>query len=166
MATNDYHFVTQWCFEAHIEEVADVLSQVECLASWWPTVYLSVRVIDPGDSNGIGKRMDLLTKGCLPYKFRWELEVVEASPPHGFTIIAKGDYVGRGVWTLTQIGDIARVEFDWQIRAEKPLLRRTSWALRPLVRWDHKWAMRQGQCCLCAEIKRRRRSAQILEYAL
>jgi hypothetical protein len=58
---------------------------------------------------------------------------------------------------------LAEVEFDWRIRAEKPVLKAFSWAMKPLFSWNHHWAMDVGQQCLCAEIKRRRRESQVRE---
>ncbi|MEZ0327102.1 MAG: polyketide cyclase [Fimbriimonas sp.] len=165
MRANDYHFVTRWCFQAEIEEVASILEDIESLCTWWPTVYLHIQTLEPGEHNGIGRKVDLLTKGRLPYKLRWQFTVIDSNSPHGFTIEACGDFVGRGVWKLVQNGQLAEVEFDWRIRAEKPILKTFSWALKPVFSWNHCWAMEQGQECLCAEIKRRRREAQVRELA-
>jgi hypothetical protein len=135
------------------------LEDIDSLSEWWPMVYLRVTTVDLGGDNGIGRRVDLLTKGRLPYKLRWQFVVVSNHSPHGFTIEAEGDFVGRGEWKLVQNGDLAEVEFDWRIRAEKPILRTFSWAMKPVFAWNHRWAMDQGQRCLCAELKRRRRLA-------
>ncbi|HSI72124.1 MAG TPA: SRPBCC family protein [Fimbriimonas sp.] len=165
MRSNDYHFVSRWCFQARIEEVAAILEEIESLPDWWPMVYLQVRILDPGANNGIGRKVDLLTKGRLPYQLRWQFTVVDNNNPYGFTIEAEGDFVGRGVWRLVQNGPLAEVEFDWRIRAEKPILKSMSWAMKPVFEWNHRWAMDQGQECLCAEIKRRRRTANKLDLA-
>lgn len=159
MAVADYHFVTRWSFEATAAEISDILSDIDSLSRWWPTVYLEVKTVAPGDERGIGRRVDLLTKGRLPYRLRWQFTVVESNPPHGFTIEAVGDFVGRGVWTLTESAGRTDVEFDWRIRAEKPLLKRMTFALRPVFSWNHDWAMKQGERSLRAEIARRRGAA-------
>lgn len=66
MATNDYHFVTTWQIAASPDEISSVLSDAAGLARWWPSVYLQVRVVDDGDHLGVGKVVDLRTKGVLP----------------------------------------------------------------------------------------------------
>jgi hypothetical protein len=165
LASNDYHFITQWCFTARVEEIAEILEDIDGLARWWPTVYLDVHTLQSGDAAGIGRRVDLLTKGRLPYKLRWQFTVIENNRPYGFTIQAQGDFVGRGEWKLEQNGEIAQVVFDWRIRAEKPILKAFSWAMKPVFSWNHRWAMDQGQQCLCAELKRRRRLAPDREAA-
>ncbi len=156
MAKNEYHFITRWSFDASIEEVAVILEDVETLAHWWPSVYLRVNVLDEGDANGIGKRVDLLTKGYLPYKLRWHFEVVSSDAPRGYAIEARGDFHGVGKWVLEQDGAKANVTYDWRVAANKPLLKKLSWLMKPVFSWNHHWAMEQGDRCLRAEIERRR----------
>jgi hypothetical protein len=42
-------------YQATVEEVSEILQDAEGLARWWPSVYLDVKVLDPGDERGIGK---------------------------------------------------------------------------------------------------------------
>lgn len=156
MSTSDYHFVTTWRVEATAGEVADVLADPVGLARWWPSVYLDVQELAPADAHGVGRRARLVTKGWLPYTLRWELEVVESRDRHGFTIVATGDFDGRGVWTFEQSGRFVDITYDWRIRAEKPLLRRLSFVLKPIFAANHRWAMAQGEESLVLELRRRR----------
>ena len=65
MASNDYHFITHWHVRASREEISEILSDAEDLPRWWPSVYLDVRVLEPGDENGVGRVVDLYTQaGC------------------------------------------------------------------------------------------------------
>jgi hypothetical protein len=80
---------------------------------------------------------------------------VEARSPEGATIEAWGDLTGRGTWTLKQRGPDVLLTYDWQVRAEKPLLRRLSSVLKPLFAWNHRWAMAKGEAGLQREIDRR-----------
>ena len=162
-AANDYHFVTTWRLPATRDEIADVLADAADLARWWPSVYLEVDVREPGDERGLGRAVDLHTKGWLPYTLRWRFRVVESQPPEGFTIAAEGDFVGRGVWTLREVADagtpggpVTDVEYDWRIRAEKGLLRSLSPVMRPLFGANHRWAMARGEARLRLELARRR----------
>jgi hypothetical protein len=154
--TNDYQFFSRWRVDGTCGEVADVLGDPLALARWWPSVYLSVDEIAPPDANGLGRRVRLLTKGWLPYTIAWEFEVVDSRYPHGFTIVARGDFDGRGVWTFTQDGGSVDITYDWRLRAEKPLLRNLSFLLRPLFEANHRWAMAQGETSLRLELARRR----------
>jgi hypothetical protein len=156
LPSNIYHFVSHWRVAATIEEVSDVLGKAEELPRWWPSVYLSVDVLEPGDADGIGKVVELHTRGWLPYTLRWSFRVVKSHPPDGYTIEAWGDFVGRGVWAFWQDGDISDITYDWQIRADKPLLRWFSPILKPIFRANHRWAMARGEESLVRELARRR----------
>ncbi len=155
MASNDYHFITDWRVEGTIEEISDILGDAVALKRWWPSVYLDVKQLKQGDKNGMGKEVDLYTKGWLPYTLRWQFTVTEAHYPHGFTLVARGDFVGRGIWTLTQNGRYAEVRYDWKIDAEKPLLKYFSFIMKPIFSANHRWAMAQGEQSLKLELARR-----------
>ena len=154
-ARNDYVFVTRWRVQASIEDVSAILDDAADLPRWWPAVYLDVRVVEPGDDRGIGRVVELFTKGWLPYTLRWRFRVTENRQPHGFSLEASGDLAGRGVWTLTQDGAYAEVVYDWRVRADKPLLRYLSFILKPIFAANHRWAMARGEESLKRELARR-----------
>ncbi len=155
MASNDYHFITNWQVEGDINEVADILSDARALKRWWPSVYLEVKQLKPSGEDGVGKVVDLYTKGWLPYTLRWQFEVTKLSHPHGFTLVASGDFVGRGIWTLKQNGRYVDVLYDWKIEAEKPLLKYFSPIMKPIFAANHRWAMAKGEESLRLELARR-----------
>ncbi|HEU0013761.1 MAG TPA: hypothetical protein VFQ45_08760 [Longimicrobium sp.] len=156
MPSNDYHFVTHWRLRGNAREVSDILGDAESLSRWWPSVYLDVRQVEPGDEAGVGRVVELHTRGWLPYTLRWSFRVTRADAPRGFVIEAWGDFAGRGEWIIAQDGACVDVTFDWRVRADKPLLRRLSWLLRPLFAANHRWAMRMGERSLALELARRR----------
>ena len=155
---SEYHFITHWQVEGTVEEVSDILEDVESLVRWWPSVYLDVKVLEPGGERGVGKLVSLYTKGWLPYTLRWQFRVTESRYPYGYTLQAWGDFEGRGIWTLEQAGRIANITYDWQILANKPLLRTLSFLLRPIFSANHRWAMARGEESLKLELARRRAS--------
>jgi hypothetical protein len=155
VGSNEYHFVTRWRVPGTVQEVSDVLGDAEGLARWWPSVYLDVRVLEPGDAHGVGKVVRLHTKGWLPYTLRWEFRVTESRAPHGYAIEAQGDFVGHGIWTFEQDGRWVNLTYDWRIRADEPLLRFGSFLLKPIFEANHRWAMAQGQTSLRRELARR-----------
>ena len=163
MAANEYHFITTWRIHGTPTEVSEILGDAAALPRWWPSVYLDVRVLDPGDDSGLGKTVELWTKGFLPYTLRWRFTVSASEPPTGFRIEASGDFVGRGIWTLTAIADpdpqggpAMLVTYDWLIVAEKGVLKNLSAIMKPIFSANHHWAMARGQESLQLEIARRR----------
>lgn len=157
-----YHFITRWRVKAGCEEVYRILEDVDALAVWWPSVYLDVKVLEKGQPGGVGKLVELFTKGWLPYSLRWKFRVTETSFPTGFSLEAIGDFVGTGVWTFRQEGDTCVVTYDWNISAEKPLLKKLTWLLRPAFAANHEWAMRKGLTSLELELRRRRGEREVL----
>lgn len=151
-----YHFITRWHFNnTRCEAVYRILEDVEPLARWWPSVYLDVKEREKGQPGGVGKVVELYTKGWLPYTLRWTFRVTRADFPKGFALEAQGDFIGSGVWTFRQEGEDCLVEYDWKISAAKPLLRRLSGLLRSVFSANHEWAMRQGKISLELELRRR-----------
>jgi hypothetical protein len=152
----EYHFVTNWKISGTTQEVAEVLGDPLGLVRWWPSVYLRVTELKPGNpETGVGRVIDLYTKGWLPYTLRWQFEVTESRGTAGFTLVADGDFVGTGVWTFTQQGEVVDVQYDWRIRADKPLLRYGSFVFRPIFSANHHWAMARGEESLKLELQRR-----------
>ena len=154
MPTNDYHFITVWRVESTIDEVSTILGDAPDLVRWWPSVYLEVKVLEPGDERGLGKVVRLYTKGWLPYTLRWDFRVTEVRN-EGFTLVAWGDFDGRGIWTFEQDGPWVNITYDWKIKAEKPLLRYFSFIMKPIFSANHHWAMARGEESLKLEIARR-----------
>jgi hypothetical protein len=156
MAANEYHFITTWRIPARREEIADVLGDAPSLARWWPSVYLAVEVVEPGDPSGVGALVDLYTKGFLPYTLRWQIRVTRSDPPNGFALDASGDFVGHGIWSFEQDGPDAIATYDWQIFAEKGVLKTLSVIMKPIFAANHRWAMARGEESLRLELARRR----------
>ena len=163
---NEYQFITHWRVEATCGEVADVLGDPLALPRWWPSVYLAAEELRPPDARGVGGRVRVHTKGWLPYTLRWEFSVVESRYPDGFTIAANGDFEGRGVWTFRQDRRFVDIDYDWRIRAEKPLLRALSPLLRPLFEANHRWAMARGEESLQLELARTRAASTAARAAV
>jgi hypothetical protein len=155
MATNEYHFVTDWRVRGAVEEVSEILEDALGLPRWWPSVYLEVEELEPGDASGTGRVIGLLTKGWLPYTLRWKFRITESNHPHGFSLHAFGDFEGTGVWTFTQDGEFVHIIYNWRIRADKPLLKALSFLLKPIFSANHRWAMARGLDSLKLELERR-----------
>jgi len=171
MVNNQYHFVTVWRAQSTLEEITEVVGDAPGLIRWWPSVYLEVKILEPGGQDGVGKVIGLYTKGWLPYTLRWQFKVTEVNHPHGFTLEAWGDFVGRGIWTFEKEvesgGDDApnetgwiKITYDWKINAEKPLLRYFSFIMKPIFSANHHWAMAMGAESLKLELARRHATSQ------
>jgi Polyketide cyclase / dehydrase and lipid transport len=156
MTAPEYRFISRWKVLGSPDEVAAILRDGADLPRWWPAVYLAAEESAPGGADGVGRRVRLHTKGWLPYTLRWELTVTESRGAAGFSVSAAGDLAGEGRWIFTPVGAWTLVEYDWRVRAEKPLLKILSPVFRPILAWNHRWAMRVGEESLRRELARRR----------
>jgi hypothetical protein len=158
--TPEYAFVSHWQLLGTTREISEVLGDALQLPRWWPSVYLKVEELAPGDPRtGVGRTIALHTRGRLPYTLRWSFRVTESDPPNGFKLAADGDFVGTGEWIFAQDGEFVDITYDWRIRADKPLLRFGTPILRPIFAANHRWAMAQGERSLDRELRRRRGAA-------
>jgi hypothetical protein len=156
MQANEFRILTRWSVEAGISEVAAILMEPELFPDWWGEVYLGIRVLDRGAPDGTGGRIAIHSKGWLPYRLNWTATVTESRAPHGWTVAATGDLTGAGTWTLTQKGPCAEILYDWRVTADRPLFRVMAPVLKPVMAWNHRWAMARGEDGLKREILRRR----------
>jgi hypothetical protein len=156
MPANDYQFVTRWRLPGSPEQVSDLLGDTETVSRIWPSLYTRARVVEPGDEHGLGRVVQVVTRGHLPYTLRWSYRIVDSRHPNGYSIEARGDMVGTGVWTFEPDGDSTRVTYEWRVRTEKPLLRLLSPILKPLFKSNHDRVMADGERALRAELERRR----------
>ena len=156
MPTNDYHFIDRWRLEGGVKEVADILEDAQSLPRWWGSVYFEAEEVEPGGEHGIGKLIRLRAGGWLPYTLRINFRTVASNYPHGFTMDATGDLEGKGIWTFEQDGDFVNVTYDWTIKANKPIIEKFSFLLKPIFRSNHNWTMNRGAESLKLELLRRR----------
>ena len=153
--SNSYHFFTDWRVRGSAEEVFDIVAAAGEYPRWWPAVYLEVVETAAGDARGVGRCFELHTRGWLPYTLRWGSCATEVERPWKLAIRAGGDFEGRGEWRLAQDGEFVNLRFEWELRAEKPLLRDFSWLLRSVFAANHRWAMACGEESLRLELARR-----------
>jgi len=156
VAENRYHFVDRWRVEGDLKEVADILEDALALPGWWGSVYFDVKEIEPGGEGGIGKLISLHAGGWLPYTLRINFRTIASNYPHGFSMDATGDLEGLGIWTFEQDGDFVNVTYDWTIRANKRIIEKLSFLLKPIFRSNHNWTMKRGAESLRLELLRRR----------
>jgi len=157
MPTADYHFVDRWRVEADRKEVADIIEDALGLPRWWGSVYFEVKELEPGEGNhGTGKLIHVRAGGWLAYTLKINFRTVESRYPSGFTMDATGDLEGKGIWTFEPDGPFVNVTYDWTIRANKPVIEKFSFFLKPIFRSNHNWTMRRGEESLKLELLRRR----------
>ncbi len=132
------HAARPWDVAAPREAVFAAISDGRTYPLWWRPVYLDVEADGPAE---LGKEARQHFKGRLPYHLHTRSRVVELDAPRLVTAEVDGDLRGRGTWTLTATASGTHVRFDWQVHADRKLLRALTPVLRPLFRWNHNWAI-------------------------
>jgi hypothetical protein len=161
VAAQVYDFLSNWRFEdATLNEVADILEDTASMPLWWPALFKSVRIVEPGTGHSLGQVAECACRARLPYTLRFRYTVTEEQYPYGSTIESTGDLVGRGIWRLSARADGVDVSYSWRVRLERPWLRLLSPVFRPLLAWNHEWSMARGEEGLRREIVRRRGAAR------
>jgi hypothetical protein len=156
LAPNEYRFVNRWRVIGDLEEVSAIIGDPDDYHRWWPCAWLRYKAIQRGGEGNIGGVFGYKVKGWMPYSLSLRFTVVDVRSPHGFTVDATGDLVGRGIWTLVQQGRHVELTYEWRVRADRALIRRFSGLLKPLFRSNHYWVMRNGARSLQLELERRR----------
>jgi uncharacterized protein YndB with AHSA1/START domain/quercetin dioxygenase-like cupin family protein len=133
-----YLFVDEWDVVAPPEAVFDALADARTYPQWWRPVYLGAQA---DGRVALGTASTQHFKGRLPYHLHTSSVIAELDPPHRVTADVEGDLRGRGTWTLTPTAAGTHVRFDWQVYADRKLLRALTPVLRPLFRWNHNWAI-------------------------
>jgi uncharacterized protein YndB with AHSA1/START domain len=137
-----YLFVDEWDVAAPPEAVFEAIADSRSYPRWWRPVYLDVQANGPA---ALGTAASHHFKGRLPYHLRTRSLIVELEPPRRVVADVDGDLRGRGTWTLTPGSQGTHVRFDWQVHADRVLLRMLTPVLRPIFRWNHNWAIARAK---------------------
>jgi hypothetical protein len=140
---NEYRFVDRWFVRAPIEDSYEVIGDTVGYPGWWGDVFVSVKG-DAGPPRP-GRHVKIVSRGFLPYRLRWEAEITEADAPHSFEFAMSGDFVGGGSWTFESVESGTNAVFEFRPRVEKRGVKQFSPILKPLFRWNHRWAMTRGE---------------------
>lgn len=143
MSVNQYSFVTIWKIQAPITDVWNVISDAENLPKWWKAV-VNIETLDRGDDRGVNFLARQTWRGVLPYKLSFLAKTIAVDYLKSIEIEASGDLEGKGKWTFSSEGDIATVQYNWDVITTQKALSLFAFALKPLLAWNHDEIMRWG----------------------
>jgi uncharacterized protein YndB with AHSA1/START domain len=140
-----YRFLTRWQFDAPIDRVWAVITDVERYPDWWPGVQ-KVVVQGPDNTLRVGQIAELAVRSSLPYTLHFRTEVIDFTAPERLVVRSTGELTGRGEWTLTPAESGTEVTYLWEVTLDKPpfsLLARLP-GVRRLLESNHDRVMAQG----------------------
>src|SRR5262245_10420387 len=143
-AITQYELVTRWRIAAPVDAVWALLMKPEDWPHWWKGV-VAVRVLEPGDADGISAVRRMTWRSALPYELTFDMRTVRVDKHRLIEGIAFGELTGRGQWTLTPTTDGVDVRYDWIVEATKPWMRTLAPVAKPLFSWNHGVVMNWGR---------------------
>jgi hypothetical protein len=149
-------FLTRWELEASPDEVSALISDTASLSDWWPAAFLTTRVLDSGHASGVGRVVDVLATGFLPFALRFRIRTTLLEPGARIGVEATGDIEGMGLWALEPFGRRLVVRFRFVGGVSGGLGRSFPRLARPLFRRSYAWAMERGFTSLLLAVWRGR----------
>ena len=146
MPANNYHFIESWNFPGYTPaQVFEVLANATLLPEWWQGVYLEAEVLEAQFEPVLKGKARVKARGFLPYQLEFELESLRLEFGRLVEVKASGDF--DGIWraTLTNDGQGTRVDIDWRVTVNMPLIRYFSPIFKPFFTWNHYWTTPRGE---------------------
>ncbi|MCA9950572.1 MAG: SRPBCC family protein [Anaerolineales bacterium] len=151
MPANNYHFKEYWNFPGYTpEQVFEVLANATLLPEWWKGVYLEAELLEAYFEPIFGAKARVKARGFLPYKLEFELESLRLEPGQLVEVKATGDF--DGIWRakFSSNAQGTKVEIDWRVTVNLPLIRYLSPIFKPFFAWNHNWTTPRGEQGLLA----------------
>jgi uncharacterized protein YndB with AHSA1/START domain len=139
-----YHLTTRWAFDAPVGSVWAELVRPEAWPQWWKGMS-DVRLLEQGDSSGMGAYRRITWKGVLPARFIFNMRTVKVQPRALIESIADGQLTGVGRWQLTRAGAGTQVQHDWIVNVPLPRIALLGPIAGLLFKWNHRALMAAGR---------------------
>jgi uncharacterized protein YndB with AHSA1/START domain len=139
----DYRYVSTWQLQAPIEQVWTAITDLEHLPAWYSGVQ-EAQELAPGDTQGVGRRVQYVIKGRLPLRLVFEATTTRSVPPRDQELRAEGELAGTGRWSLDQQGEVTIARYTWDVRTTRPWMNLLAPLARPLFTWNSRGVMLQA----------------------
>ena len=138
VATHRYTFLSDWSLAAEPATVFAVLKDLWSYPIWWPEFKRADRI---DDENGV-----FALRSAIPFTLTFALHRDVEDEVRGLlSATSSGDIEGSVEWLLEPTRTGATIaHFSEQVTLRHRFARRADIALRPILTWNHKVAMRSG----------------------
>jgi uncharacterized protein YndB with AHSA1/START domain len=116
--------------------VWSVLRDNDHWQDWFPALR-AVRVVEPGDEDGVGAVLEATVRGRLPYALVFRVRITEVEAPRLLVLTSVGDLEGTGRGTLAEEAGVTTVRFEWRVTTTKAWMNALAPAARPAFGWNH-----------------------------
>lgn len=150
----EYTLLTTWKLDAPIEAVFDAIIDTEKWTTWWENIE-RVEVLEPGQSDGIGRTERFTFRTELPYKLRFTARVTRFTQPTLLEGQAQGELEGFGRWTFSRENNLTVVNYLWDVSTTRWWMNLLAPIARPFFVKNHAAVMRKGGISLAAYLHAR-----------
>ncbi len=145
--SEQYHFVTDWHFNAPLPKVWSVVLDIERYPGWWKN-FRGVKITS-GDGKSVGSVIECEVRGSLPYSLRYALEVLEAQEYRHILLRSTGDLVGTGRWAFSEVEPgISNAIYYWDVATTNPILNLVAPLAKSALGRNHERVMANGYAAL------------------
>lgn len=138
-----YQFITHWEFDAPVEQVWKEIRAIDAWPGWWKYVE-TVKLMKEGDEEDIGSIRSIVWSTALPYRIRFETELVAIEHLKRIEGKAVGELSGTGIWTFERLGGNTHVRYDWEVSTTKKWMNLLAPVAKPIFTWNHDKVMAGG----------------------
>lgn len=139
----NYQFITNWKFNAPLEQVWQEIRCMDKWSIWWKYVE-KVELLMQGDDDDINSIRRITWKTALPYSLTFDTELVKMEKYRRMEGRAFGELQGKGIWTFFHENGITFVRYDWQVNTTKAWMNLLAPIARPIFAWNHDKVMNAG----------------------
>lgn len=140
----EYHFKTDWVFDAPIEKVWEIIFHIEDWKNWWTTVSKS-NPIHMNYEDGIGSKIELEFKTDFTYGLGFIVELTEIKKYEYIKGKATGDLEGTGEWLFSFKDGKTHVTYLWNVHTNKKWMNDFAFLLGPVFEFNHNLVMDFGR---------------------
>ena len=138
--------ISRWQLACGIEDAWRHVCAIRRWPRWWPHVK-AVRAIGGGGDGATPKagdaaEVDWATR--FGYGLRIHITTTSVLAPFELEGAAAGDVAGRGLWVLESQQGHVNITYRWDVHLNRPWMRWSAPALRPVFAWNHFDIMRAG----------------------
>jgi hypothetical protein len=151
MQNNYYKFITKWQIKAPLNDVWFAIYESSEWPAWWKGVK-AVTVIKENDANGINGIRRYTWKAALPYTLSFSMQLTEKQDLSLLKGIAFGKLEGDGTWHFSHDNGITKVQYNWNVKTNKPWMNYLAFLLKPLFQLNHNIVMKWGAVSLARKL--------------
>jgi len=138
-----YSFISHWQIRAPLPKVWDAIYDSQYWPIWWDGV-VTVKIIKPGDVNGVGGVREYTWKGILPYSLNFKMRLNEIDKYKRMQGIASGELEGVGEWIFEEKDGITSIQYYWNVKTTLKWMNKVAFIMKPLFKFSHNLVMKWG----------------------